>query len=120
MDRWITQEVKGAAVKRVKILGREESARKKGQRDFVVIVTGKSPRAAVKVLAVLPARKKQPVKQFLATRPRRLKRAIRTVCTDMYEGFIQAVKEGGGKAEVVIERYHVAQLYRAGADRLRT
>jgi len=25
--------------------------------------------------------------------PRRVKRAIRTVCTDMYEGFILAVKE---------------------------
>jgi len=52
--------------------------------------------------------------------PRRVKRAIRTVCTDMYEGFILAVKEVLGKAQVVIDRYHVAKLYRAGADRLRT
>ena len=31
-----------------------------------------------------------------------------------------AVKEVLGKAHVVIDRYHVAKLYRAGADRLRT
>jgi transposase len=68
----------------------------------------------------LPDRKKQTVKQFLERMPRRVKRAIRTVCTDMYEGFIQAVKEVLGKAQVVIDRYHVAKLYRAGADRLRT
>jgi transposase len=73
----------------------------------------------VKVVAVLPDRKKQTVKQFLERMPRRVKRAIRTACTDMYEGFIQAVKEVLGKAHVVIDRYRVAKLYRAGADRLR-
>jgi transposase len=120
VDRWITREVKWAEVKRVKLLGLDEIALKKGHRDFVVIVTGRSASGEVKVLAVLPDRKKQTVKQFLAAMPRRVKRAIRTVCTDMYEGFIMAVKEGVGKAQVVIDRYHVAKLYRAGADRLRT
>jgi transposase len=101
-------------------LGLDEIALKKGHRDFVVIVTGKSARDEVKILAVLPDRKKQTVKQFLERMPRRVKRAIRTVCTDMYEGFILAVKEVLGNAHVVIDRYHVAKLYRAGADRLRT
>jgi transposase len=120
VDRWIKREVQWGEVKRVKILGLDEIALKKGHRDFVVIVTGKSASGEVKVLAVLPDRKKQTVKQFLERMPRRVKRAIRTVCTDMYEGFIQAVKEVVGKAQVVIDRYHVARLYRAGADRLRT
>jgi len=120
VERWISREVRWAEVKRVKILGLDEIALKKGHRDFVVIVTGKSASEEVKVLAVLPDRKKQTVKQFLEAMPRRVKRAIRTVCTDMYEGFILAVKEVLGKAQVVIDRYHVAKQYRAGADRLRT
>lgn len=120
VDRWITQEVKWAEVKRVKLLGLDEIALKKGHRDFVVIVTGKTTSGEVKVLAVLPDRKKQTVKTFLEAMPRRVKRTIRTVCTDMYEGFILAVKEVLGKAQVIIDRYHVAKLYRAGADRLRT
>jgi transposase len=120
MERWISREVQWGEVKRMKILGLDEIALKKGHRDFVVIVTGKSASGELKILAVLPDRKKQTVKQFLERMPRRLKRAIRTVCTDMYEGFIQAVKEVLGKAQVVIDRYHVAKLYRAGADRLRT
>jgi transposase len=110
VERWISREVQWGEVQRVKILGLEEIALKKGHRDFVVIVTGKSTSDAVKVLAVLPDRKKQTVKQFLETMPRRVKRAIRTVCTDMYEGFIQAVKDVLGKAQVVIDRYHVAKL----------
>jgi len=120
VDRWIKREVKWAEVKRVKLLGLDEIALKKGHRDFVVIVTGRAASGEVKVLAVLPDRKKQTVKQFLEAMPRRVKRAIHTVCTDMYEGFILAVKEVLGKAQVVIDRYHVAKLYRAGADRLRT
>ena len=120
VERWISREVQWGEVKRVKILGLDEIALKKGHRDFVVIVTGKATSGEVKVLAVLPDRKKQTVKKFLETMPRRVKRAIRTVCTDMYEGFILAVKEVLEKAQVVIDRYHVAKLYRAGADRLRT
>jgi len=98
----------------------DEIARKKGHRDFVVIVTGKSTSDAMKGLAVLPDRRKQTVKKFLEAMPRRVKRAIRTVCTAMDEGFIQAVKEVLGKAPVGVERYHGAKLYRAGAHRLRT
>ena len=120
VERWSSREVQWGEVKRVKILGLDEIALKKGHRDFVVIVTGKATSGEVKVLAVLPDRKKQTVKKFLETMPRRVKRAIRTVCTDMYEGFILAVKEVLEKAQVVIDRYHVAKLYRAGADRLRT
>jgi transposase len=119
VERWIRREVQWGEVKRMKILGLDEVALKKGHRDFVVIVTGKAASEEVKILAVLPDRKKQTVKQFLERMPRRVKRALRTVCTDMYEGFILAVKEVLGKAQVVIDRYHVAKLYRAGADRFR-
>ena len=120
VERWISRGVQWSEVKGVKILGLDEIALKKGHRDFVAIVTGKSTSGEVKILAVLPDRKKQTVKQFLERMPCRVKRAIRTVCTDMYEGFILAVKDVLGKAQVVIDRYHVAKLYRAGADRLRT
>jgi transposase len=119
VDRWISREVNGAEVKGMKILGLDEIALKKGHRDFVVIVTARSATEEVKVLAVLPDRKKETVRQFLESMPKRVKRAIRTVCTDLYEGFITAVKEVLGRAQVVADRYHVAKLYREGADHLR-
>jgi transposase len=120
VDRWISREVNWAEVQGRKILGLDEIALKKGHRDFVVIVTARSAAGEVKVLAVLPDRKKETVKAFLASMPTRVKQAIRTVCTDLYEGFINAVKEVLGHAQVVADRYHVAKLYRAGADHLRT
>lgn len=57
---------------------------------------------------MLPNRKKQTVKQLWERMPRRIQRTIRTVCTDMPEGFMLAVQEVGGKAQVVLARYHVA------------
>jgi len=49
-----------------------------------------------------------------------LKSTIETVCSDRYEGYINAVKESlGNDVEVVIDRFHVAQAYRKGADTLR-
>ena len=118
-DRWISREGHGAEVQGLKLLGRDESALKKGQRDFVVIVTARTAAGEVKVLGVLPDRRKETVKAFLARMPKRVKRAIRMVCTDLYEGFITAVKEVLGHAQVVADRYHVAKLYREGAERLR-
>ena|SRR5437870_253583 len=38
----------------------------------------------------------------------------------MYEGFVNATKEVLGKrVKIVIDRFHVAKLYRRGLDRLR-
>jgi transposase len=109
-DRWISREVNWAEVQGIKLLGRDELALKKGPRDFVVIVTARAATGEVKVLAVLPDRQKERVKAFLASMPLRVERAIRTVCTDLYEGFITAGKAGLGQAQVVAARYHVAKL----------
>ncbi len=93
VDRWINTEVKWAEVKGVKGVGLDERALKKGHQDFVVIVTARVATGEVRVGGVLPDRKKQTVKQLLEGMPKRVKRAIRTGCPDLYEGFIQAVKE---------------------------
>lgn len=93
-DRWMSREVKWAEVKGWKILGLDESALKQGPRDFVVLVTARSAAGEVKVLAVLPDRKKETVQAFLARMPTPVQRALRTVCTDRSEGFLTAVKEG--------------------------
>lgn len=119
VDRWISREVKWVEVQGMKLLGLDEVALKKGHRDFVVIVTARAAAGEVKVLAVLPDRRKETVKAFLASMPKPVQRAIRTVCTDLYEGFITAVKEVLGHAQVVADRYHVAKLYRECAERLR-
>jgi transposase len=51
--------------------------------------------------------------------PERLKATVKQVCTDMYEDYINAVREALPRAQVVVDRFHVAKAYRACADTLR-
>jgi len=52
--------------------------------------------------------------------PRKLRKTIKVVCSDMYDGFIHAAQEVFGKrVKIVIDRFHVAKLYRKGLDTLR-
>ena len=42
------------------------------------------------------------------------------MCTDLYEGYVNAVKEVlGRKVRIVVDRFHVAKLYRKGLDEVR-
>lgn len=58
------------------------------------------------------------------TIPRRLHPTIHTFCTDMWDGYLGAVADfltahPEVEAKVVIDRFHVAQNYRADFDKLR-
>ncbi len=74
----------------------------------------------VQLLAVLEGRLKKTVKDFLQTVPEHLKKTVKSVCCDMYDGFINAAKEVFGKrTRIVVDRFHVAKQYRKGLDTLR-
>ena len=101
------------------MIGLDEISLKKGPRDFVTIITGHIETETV-ILGVLPDRKKATVKAFLSRIPQRVRQTIHSVCADMYEGFVNAAKEVFGKrVKIVIDRFHVAKLYRRGVDSLR-
>jgi transposase len=100
-------------------LGLDEIALKKGHRDFVVIVSSRHE-GRTQLLHVLPDRKKETVCEFLKLIPDALKTTIHDVATDMYEGYLNAVKENLGESvEIVVDRFHVAQSYRNSADSIR-
>ena len=119
LDRWIENRLDWRILKMIRLLGLDEIALRKGHRDFVVLVTARMADGEVKIVAVLPDRKKVTVRKFLESIPKRIKRVIRTVCTDLYEGYINAVKEVLPHAVIVADRFHIAKLYRKCADQLR-
>ena len=119
IDRRIEQEINWEELTQLDVIGLDEISLKKGHRDFVAIITGRIETETV-ILGVLPDRKKATVKTFLRGIPQRLRQTISSVCSDMYEGFVNAAKEVFGKrVKVVIDRFHVAKLYRSGLDNLR-
>jgi transposase len=79
---------------------------KKGQRDFVVLVTSRQANGQLKRLGVLPDRLLENVKQFLLAIPQRLQTTVREVCIDMYEAYTSAVKKALSQARIVADRFH--------------
>ena len=119
LERCIASKVDWSQYAVLDVLGLDEIALKKGHRDFVVIVSARLPDHRLVILGVLPNRDKVTVKAFLADIPATLAATIQTVCTDMYDGYIQATHEVLSQARGVVDRVHVAEKYRAAADTVR-
>jgi transposase len=124
LARRIQGQVTWAEFSELGTIGIDEIALTKGHANFVAIITTQQAAGHVAILAILPDRKKETVRQFLETIPARLRTTLHTVCTDMWDGYVNAVKEFAAahddvKLAVVIDRFHVAKHYRAGVDQLR-
>jgi transposase len=119
LDRWIERTVDWDAWERLGVLGLDEIALKRGHRDFVTLVTVPLAGGGVEIVAVLADRKKETVAAFLRTIPEPLRHTIERACTDMYEGFVNALTEEIPGVEIVIDRFHVARAYRDCADTVR-
>lgn len=117
--RYISDEVDWGQFEQLPVLGLDEISLLKGQRDFVTIISAQDEAGRPSVLAVLKGREKQTVIDFLKMIPAHLQGTIKEVCSDLYEGFINAVAEVLPQAKVVADRFHVAKLYRAAVDELR-
>lgn len=119
LARQVETKIDWKVIEKLTYFGLDEIALKKGHKDFVVIVSARI-NDSIQILAVLPNRKKETVKVFLESIPERIKKTISIVCSDMYDGYINAVKEVlGNKIKVVIDRFHVAKHYRSCLDSLR-
>ena len=120
LERKIDTHIDWSQITKIEVLGIDEISLKKGHNDFVTIVSGYSS-GKLLILGVLKDKEKKTVKAFLKSIPVRLRKQIKTVCTDLYEGFINAAKEVfSKKIKITADRFHVAKLYRKGVDKLRT
>ena len=112
VDRYLSTGVDWSRYKTLGLLGLDEISLKKGYRDFVTVVTSRVG-DEVSILGILKGREKITVIQFLKSIPKPLKKTVVAVCTDMYDGFIGAATEVFGvDIPVIVDRFHVAQLYR--------
>lgn len=119
MDRHINSEVDWGSIKNLGVIGIDEIALKKGHKDFVTIITTHVG-DKIHLLAVLKDKQKDTVKKFFLSIPKKLRKTVKFICSDMYDGFINAAKEVfSRRVKIVIDRFHVAKLYRNNFDELR-
>jgi len=119
LDREVQKEVNWNLIGEIETLGIDEIANKKGYQSYFTIISVRDCDGKISVIAVLPERTKEIVKYFLESIPGHLKKTVNNVCTDMYDGFVNAAIEVFGVQALIIDRYHVAKLYRKPLDKLR-
>jgi transposase len=124
IERRIDTTVNWDEFDELSVTGIDEIAMTKGRGNYVALITTQQADGHVAILTVLPDRKKKTIRQFLETIPRRLWPTMETVCTDMWDGYVNAVEEFAAahpevSVEVVVDRYHVAKNYRQCVDKVR-
>jgi len=119
LDRHIEGTVVWSMIKYIGVLGIDEIALKKGHKGYVTLITCRHE-GVVQLLSVIKGREKAEIKRFFKTIPRKLMKTAEAVCTDMYDGYVNAAKEAFKKKTIiVIDRFHVAKLYRKEPDQYR-
>lgn len=119
VERRVNNKIDWKDINSLGVIGMDEISLKKGYKDFVTIITSRVDNK-ITLLAILKGREKATIAGFLKSIPNQLRKTIVAVCVDMYDGYINAVKEiFKDKVMVVVDRYHVAKLYRRELDKFR-
>ena len=119
LDRSVKTEIDWSTIKYIGALAMDEIAVKKGYKNYITIISCRVD-GKIMILAALKGRRKSTVKAFLKSIPKRLKKTVEAICVDMYTGYINAAKEVFKDAAlIVIDRFHVAKLYRGDLDKYR-
>jgi transposase len=119
LGRWVSTTVDWSQFTTLEILGIDEMALTRGHGNYVAVISTRDTQGQVVILAVLPDRLKVTVQALLESIPAPLKATIQTVCTDRYDGDVNAVYEALPGVTVVVDRFQVAQSYHDRVDQLR-
>lgn len=119
LERRMDKHIDWGQITSVETLGLDEIALRKGQGNYITLVTGRQANGEIVLLGVLPGHEKAEVVEFLRSIPLRILQTIQTVCCDLWEAYTEAVREEIPAARLVADRFHVAKHYREAADQVR-
>jgi transposase len=119
LERRVEARTDWTEIAAIEVLGLDEIALKKGQRDYVTLVTGRFGEGEIVILGVLPGHEKAEVVEFFRLIPQRILQSVQTVCCDLWEAYTEAVREEIPTARIVADRFHVAKHYRNAAEQIR-
>ncbi len=119
IDRHVESSVNWNSMSTINVLGIDEIALKKGYQDYITLISSRHE-GNIRLLAVLKGKKQAAIKAFFKSMPSRLKKTVTAICTGMCDGYINAAQSVFKKKTIiVVDRYHVAKLYRGELDQYR-
>nr|WP_245602817.1 ISL3 family transposase [Gloeothece verrucosa] len=97
-------------------LSLDEFSRKKGQGNFVTVVSDIDKSS---LLEVIDSHKTDEIIEALKQQPQELRENVKEVCVDMWGGFQKVIKEAFPHALIVIDRFHVMKLINKSLNKIR-
>lgn len=88
----------------------DELALRKGRKDYITLVTGRLADGEIILLGLLPGHEKAEVVDFLCSIPPRIAEKIQAVFCDVWEAYIQGVREELAHVRLVADRFHFLKL----------
>jgi transposase len=93
LERRIATSADWGGMAEIEVLGLDEIALKKGHRDYVTLVTGRLRNGEIVILGVFAGHEEAGVVEFLRLIRLRILQSVQTVCGDLWEAYIEAVRE---------------------------
>jgi transposase len=114
--RWAKKLTAAQRRPTVRVLGIDEIALKKRNKQYALVLSDLQRRC---VIAVLPGREKDRLERWLAELSAEERRAIRVVSMDMWSPYRSAVQAQLSHADIVADRFHVMKQLNERLTQLR-
>lgn len=110
------QEIDTRPVVKVRVVGRDELALKKGHRDFATVIVDLEH---IEIIDILDYRDQERLIQYFQSRGTEWCEGIEVFCSDLWQGFINTAKAVFPKATLVVDRFHFFSYLNKAVDNQR-
>ena len=111
--RGTRQEIDTRPVLKVRVVGMDEFAIKKGHRDFATVIVDLEH---IEIIDILDYRDQEKLIQYFQSRGTEWCEGIEVFCSDMWQGFINTAKAVFPKATLVVDRFHFFSYLNKAVD----
>ena len=111
--RGTRQEIDTRPVLKVRVVGMDEFAIKKGHRDFATVIVDLEH---IEIIDILDYRDQERLIQYFQSRGTEWGEGIEVFCSDMWQGFINTAKAVFPKATLVVDRFHFFSYLNKAVD----
>jgi len=111
--RGTRQEIDERPVSKVRVVGMDEFALKKGHRDFATVIVDVEH---VEIIDILDYRDQEKLIQYCQNRGTEWCEGIEVFCSDMWQGFLNTAKAVFPNATLVVDRFHFFSYLNKAVD----
>ena len=112
-QRGVQKEIDERPVSKVRLVGMDEFAIKKGHRDFATVIVDLEH---VEIVDILEYRDQEKLIQYFQNRGTEWCEGIEVFCSDMWQGFLNTAKAVFPNATLVVDRFHFFSYLNKAVD----